>query len=131
MTESKDKLDTTIDRDRLIAALTTKRLHIRNGRSTSRLLALVGDRATGTNVMDEKAEQFTKWAHDAMDAARPRLLAGLAAMTAADPDASPERVKRLEERRGSLPRCTRTRTRMTLAEPRMGGSHTFNEDGLT
>ena len=32
-----------------------------------------------------------------MDEARPRLLAGLAAMTAADPDASPERVECLEE----------------------------------
>ncbi len=47
--------------------------------------------------MDEKVEQFTKWAHDVMDEARPRLLAGLAAMTAADPGTSPERVERLEE----------------------------------
>ncbi len=47
--------------------------------------------------MDEKVEQFTKWAHDVIDEARPRLLAGLAAATAADPDTSPERVERLEE----------------------------------
>ncbi len=47
--------------------------------------------------MDEKVEQFTKWAHDVMDETRPRLLAGLAAMTAADPDTSPGWVERLEE----------------------------------
>ena len=32
-----------------------------------------------------------------MNEARPRLLAGLAVMTAADPNSSPERVERLEE----------------------------------
>jgi hypothetical protein len=32
-----------------------------------------------------------------MDEAQPTLLAGLAVMTAADPDASPERVERPEE----------------------------------
>ena len=32
-----------------------------------------------------------------MDEAQPTLLAGLAVMTAANPDASPERVERLEE----------------------------------
>lgn len=63
----------------------------------ARLRELFGDRATGPNVMDAKAEQFTKMAHDVMDEARPRLLAGMAAMTAANPDASPEQVERMDK----------------------------------
>lgn len=42
-----------------------------------------------------------------------------------------ERVERLEEAARIAAEITRTRTRMTLAEPRVAGSHTQNEDGLT
>jgi len=64
-------------------------------------------------------------------ARRPRFLARLAAMTAVDPHARQNGSNAWRMRRGSLPRCTRTRTRMTLAEPRAAGAHTRNEDGLT
>jgi hypothetical protein len=80
--------------------------------------------------MDEKVEQFTKWAHDFIDEARPWLLVGLAAMTAANPDASPQRVERLEEAAQIAAEIYSTRTRMMLAEPRVPGSRTRNEDGL-
>lgn len=58
-----------------------------------------------------------------MDWTRPTLLAGLAAMTAADPDASPERADRLG---GGEDRCRdglKQGTRMMLAELGVAGSH--------
>jgi hypothetical protein len=45
---------------------------------------------------DLATEQFVAWAHDVLDQARPKLLAGLAGMAAADTDSSPEQAERME-----------------------------------